>query len=94
MSKKLMTSANMNFVVGRIGLLLFFCVHTNGSIVPVFFLLGQKFRDCGYLGHSYTLTEMVVSVPANHRSVMQNFFSFVPIQLLSPADNVRPCSAG
>ena len=51
--------------------------------------------DCGYLGHSYRLNMgMVVSVFVTHRHLMQNCFSFVPMQLLSPAESVRPCSAG
>lgn len=52
-------------------------------------------RDRGYLGQSYRLImAMVVSVLATHRRLMQNCFSFVPMQLLSPAESVRPRSAG
>lgn len=51
--------------------------------------------DRGYLRHSYRPNMgMVVSVLATHRHLMQNCFSFVPVQLLSPAESVRPRSAG
>lgn len=67
-----------------------------GQLSLNFFPIRTKVSwDHGYLKHSYSLNVgMVVSVLTTHRHLMQNCFSFEPMQLLSPAESVRPYSAG